>query len=142
MHAGAFPVSNATTASVAVEYDKSKGRAVLWFSASSYPCVSLYKPLLLVGGEFLPLWSAYDYAEDSGESFAQWERQRSWLEKEKAGSLSLDPAFVERRDAAQGRLARAVAALGLGIPGPESLEAARREVDATVAEWLASLSLA
>ena len=139
MHSGGFPVSNATTASAAVEYDRAKGRAVLWFSASSYPCVSLYKPLLLVGGEFFPLWTKYDYAEDSAEAYGQWERQREWLGKAKAGALSLEPAFVERRDAAQGRLEKAVAALGPGIPRPESLEAARREVDAAVAEWLSGL---
>jgi hypothetical protein len=139
MHSGGFPVSNASTASAAVEYDRAKGRAVLWFSASSYPCVSLYKPLLLVGGEFFPLWTGYDYAEGSTGAYGQWERQRKWIVKARAGALSLDSAFVARRDAAQGRLEKAVAALGPGIPGPESLEAARREVDAAVAEWLSGL---
>lgn len=136
MHSGGFPVSNATTASWAVEYGPEKGRAILWFTGTSYPCVSLYKPLLLAKEGFIPLWRGYDYSVGGGE--VAWERQRAWIRRSRAGRLSLDPAFAAARDAAQGRLVAAVAGLG-PEPSQAELEAARREVEAVVAAWESSL---
>jgi len=145
MHAGGF-LSNASTASMALAYlpaeEEATGgtaeapstagaQAVLWFTGTSYPCLSLYKPLLLRGGDFLPLWTGYDYAEGSGAAYDYWERQRAWIKEARAGASGLDPVFAKRRDEAQARLA----AVAAKAAGGGSLEEARREVDGIVAEW-------
>jgi len=158
VHAGAFPSDSATTASLALEYLPG-GAAFLWFTGTSYPCVSIYKPVLLSGGEFLPLWTDYDYAEGSEAAYAHWSRQRTWIRRAKAGRLSLDPAFAGRRDAVQDRIARAAAAVAAGLAGgatasagaagqgaaslggvaAAALEEARREIDAAVESWYSGL---
>jgi hypothetical protein len=137
MHAGGL-LDNATTASMAVEYrprPDGAAHAVIWFTGTSYPCLSIYKPILLDDGELRPLWTDYDYAEGSELSYARWERQRAWIGRARAGALGLDPGFAARRDAAQERLAR-VADDALGAAGNgAALEAARREANAAVREW-------
>lgn len=92
VHAGGFPTS-ATTASMAVEY-AGDGAAVIWFTASPYPCVSLYKPILLVKGEFILLWSDYDYAEGSEAALAYWKRCRYWAMNKRGFERAADPAFA------------------------------------------------
>lgn len=103
VHSGGFPAS-ATTASFAVEY-KGEDAAILWFTGTSYPCVSLYKPILLAKGEFIPLWSAYDYSEGAARSHDYWQKQKSWLDRTHAASRSLDPDFAAGRERAQEDLA-------------------------------------
>ena len=100
IHEGIFPPVSATTASMALEY-KGKDAAILWFAGSPYPCISLYKPILLVEGRFIPLWTGYEYAEGSESAIAYWESWRSWAKGGKAGATSLDKAYVEARDNAQ-----------------------------------------
>jgi len=148
VHIGGFPDS-ATTASLAVEY-RGKGTALIWFSATPYPCLSLYKPVLLRGGEFLPLWASYDYSENSPSSLAYWERWRVWIAKPKAYNSafdraegrapcrSLDPGFAAARGQAQEALAMiADSALSdLDASGDaSSLAVLSQEADSVVAGW-------
>lgn len=137
MHAGGL-LNNATTASMAVAYGGSPGgaaRALVWFTGTSYPCLSIYKPILLTHDGFVPLWTGYDYGEGAEAAYAHWERQRAWIVAAKAGALGLDPGFAAKRDAIQRRIAAAAreAAAGGGV------EEERRAINAAVAEWYASL---
>ena len=137
MHAGGL-LNNATTASIALAYRPASERgpgAVVWFTGTSYPCLSVYKPILLVGGEFVPLWTEYDYREDATGGYGHWERQRAWIAREKAGALGRDHDFVARRDSMQDRIEAAAAA---AIDGG-SLEEARRAVDAAIRDWYGGL---
>jgi hypothetical protein len=134
-------VNNATTASMAVSWPAETDACVLWFSGSSLPCVSLYKPIILAKGRFIPLWTDYDYAEGSEAARAYWSSHREWSRSGTNSGLSLDPAFVALRDAAQERLAGiadgAAAALA-GIEGetsPAGLADMQREVNGIVAAW-------
>ncbi|MCE5255459.1 MAG: carcinine hydrolase/isopenicillin-N N-acyltransferase family protein [Spirochaetaceae bacterium] len=100
IHAGGWPAT-ATTASFAVEY-RNPESAIIWFTGTPYPCVSLYKPLLLADGRFMPLWNDYDYAEGSEKSRAYWEKHRSWIEAGHPETrLETDPEFTARLRNAQ-----------------------------------------
>lgn len=118
-----------TTASLAVEYDPKAGRCVAWFTGTSYPDISLYKPVVLEGGTFVPLWTGYEYAEDAPASLEYWKRGRD-LYLRGGRHLSGDPAFGKARDDAQERLR--AAAGRLDAEGPESV---RREVSDIVSRW-------
>lgn len=101
VHAGGFP-NNATTASLAVEYRGSD--AIIWFTGTSNPCISLYKPMLLCNGSFIPLWKSYDYSEGADMGIQYWTRQHDWIVSKKAGVKSLDFAFASRLKEAQASL--------------------------------------
>jgi hypothetical protein len=137
MHAGGF-LNTATTASLAVAYrpvGSAGPRAVAWFTGTSYPCLSVYKPILLVGKEFVPLWTEYDYDEDAPGAYARWELQRAWIARAKARAFALDPVFSARRDEIQKRISAATAEAVSG----GSIEEARRAVNAAAAEWYGGL---
>ena len=141
VHEGGFPVNNATTASMAISWPEGSDACVLWFTASSLPCVSLFKPILLAGGDFIPLWTAYDYAEGAASAIEYWEGHREWTRDRRNAALSRDPAFVSARDAAQAELERITArALALcrgqaGASASAELSKLRREAMAVVASW-------
>ena len=102
MHGGLL-VSSVTTASMVVELQPTSRRAIVWFTASPMPCVSLFRPALLENGSFCPLWEDYDYAEGSPRAEGYWKERRSAtreLERTSRGA----PAVAERRDQAQGEL--------------------------------------
>ena len=121
-----------TTASLAVEYDFSKERCLVWFTGTSYPDLSLYKPVLLADGGFAPLWTDYDYAPDAPSSLEYWKRGR---ERYRRGgkNLSGDPAFRKARETAQARIVEAAA-----LADGKGLEAARTAVSKILAEWESS----
>jgi hypothetical protein len=132
MHGG--PAGTAVTGSMAVAYHPSpdfRTRATIWITGTSYPCLSVYKPILLIAGEFTPLWTDYDYADGASRAYDYWMLQRAWIRKARAGDSSLDRAFVSRRDAIQERMARAAAKAHSG----GSLENARRAVRSALCEW-------
>ena len=136
VHAGGIPAS-ATTASLVVEY-RGPESAVLWFTGTSSPCLSLYKPMLLVKGEFIPLWSGYDYAEGSEKSEAYWRRWKAWMDATRASLHSGNPAFISARDSAQASLAMiADRALGdiASLGDLSSLPVLRQEAGAVIAGW-------
>ena len=136
VHAGGIPAS-ATTASLVVEY-RGPESAVLWFTGTSSPCLSLYKPMLLVKGEFIPLWSGYDYAEGSEKSEAYWRRWKAWMDATRASLHSGNPAFISARDSAQASLAMiADRALGdiASLGDHSSLPVLRQEAGAVIAGW-------
>jgi hypothetical protein len=141
VHEGGFPVNNATTASMAVSWPSGTEASILWFTGSSLPCVSLFKPLVLARGEFIPLWTDYDHAEGSQSACAYWEKRREWSRSGKNPSLSLDPGFVALRDEAQEKLAgiayRAASALedAEGKPSRVDLATMQGEVNSIVAGW-------
>ena len=75
MHGGGL-VNNATTSSMVVELHPAERRGVIWFTASSNPCLSVYRPAVLENGSFCALWKDYDYAEGSPGSLKYWKQRR------------------------------------------------------------------
>ncbi|MGB4571485.1 MAG: hypothetical protein WBH97_01545 [Rectinemataceae bacterium] len=148
VHSGGVP-KTATTASMACEW-RPDGTVLLWFTGTSYPCLSLYKPILLSNGEFMPLCDASDasgnacglFAEGSREAYKRWSAQHAWIRRHSkpfAGiALSSDPAFIASRDVAQTELAmiaeRAATEVAHGADR-RMLDVLRREVGAIVAGW-------
>jgi len=124
-----------TTASLAAEYEPASGRCVVWFTGTSYPDISLYKPVLLENGAFTPLWTGYDYSEDAPASLEYWKRGRD-LYLRGGRHLSRDPGFRKVRDEAQDRIRDAVDRLA--AQGPEAV---RKDVAGIVAEWEAGFSM-
>lgn len=141
VHEGGFPVDNATTASVAVSWPAGTEACVLWFTGSSLPCVSLFKPVLLTGGTFIPLWTGYDYTEGAAQAIEYWKSHREWTKDRRNAALSRDPAFVAARDAAQKDL-EGIAEKTLDIcrgagsgPSCDAIAPLQREASAVVAAW-------
>ena len=136
VHGGGVPAS-ATTASFAVEY-RGSDAAILWFTGTSYPCVSLYKPMLLFKGEFIPLWSGYDYLEGSQKSEAYWKRWAAWLKSSRVFLRSSDSSFTAGRDHAQESLSmianKALADI-VSSGSASSLAVLRQEAGAAIAGW-------
>lgn len=118
-----------TTASLVVDFDPGRQEAMIWFTGTSYPDLSLYKPVALRGGEFTPLWSDYEYKEDAPASLAYWTRGR---ERYRRGgkALSGEPAFRKTRDEAQARLIEAT-----GRFGADSLETVQHQIAGIVSAW-------
>jgi secernin len=145
LHEAGFPIKSTSTASMAVEYlPPSPGAlALLWFTGCPHPCLSVFVPVLLVSGEFFPLWTGYDYAEGATASYDFWERRRALHRRAGGVRLLGDPAFTGMRDGVQESLrslaAEAAALAGAAIlsgapPGP-ALEPARRRVDEAMSSW-------
>lgn len=118
-----------TTASLAVEYGPKAGRCVAWFTGTSYPDISLYKPILLENGAFTPLWAEYDYSEDAPASLEYWMRGRR-LYREGGKFLSRDPGFCKARDEAQQSLLGAMDRLEA-----DGTDEVRKAVSRIVSEW-------
>jgi len=98
IHPGIFPKS-ATTASMVIEY--CKGGAIIWYTDSSFPCVSLYKPVLLKDGHFYALWKPLLTENNAEKGYAYWEARKNWASKPRKLELSSQQAFVQSRDIAQ-----------------------------------------
>ena len=138
VHEAGFPVRASTTASMVASWRP--GGATLWFSGTSYPCLSIYAPILLAEGRFEPLWTGYDYAAGSDGAYAFWKQRRDLQSKLGGARRSAEPAFVARRDGIQSRL-EAVAARAAAAPSDTAtLAAARAEVDAAMGEWAGFLA--
>lgn len=145
VHEGGFPVNNATTASMAFMWPSVEGQAgasILWFSGTSYPCLSLMKPILLSGAVFQPLWTDYGYDELGGDGYDRWARHLAWLRKGRNSALSLDPAFASRRAEAQARLVGLAEEAMAGADsrgGIARLPRLQEETNRVVAAWEAGL---
>lgn len=142
VHAGGVPPT-ATTASFVVEY-RGADSAIVWFTGTSRPCRSLYKPMLLVRGEFIPLWADYDYAEGSAGSEAYWRRWKKWLDASRAHLRAGDDSFAAGLGQAQESLAMIankalsdISALG----DLASLPVLRQESGAVIAGWEKDIGL-
>jgi secernin len=137
IHSGGLPDS-ATTASMALEW-KDASSATLWFTGTSYPCLSLYKPILLVDGGFFPLWKRYDYVEGSAADQAYWQKQYEWIREKNNVIRSKDEGFIASRDKAQAKLVRiaalALSDLKLSGRSADSFHAFEQETEAVVAGW-------
>lgn len=138
VHEGLLPPVSATTASMAVQYLGESG-AVIWFTGTSYPCISLYKPILLFNGNFHPLWKAYDYAEGSAAE-EYWKRWRNWVVGQRAGTKCLDPSFLAVRDQAQEALAKIARRAFDSLEGrtegsSATLSVLAQEAGAVIAGW-------
>lgn len=135
-HPGIFSPMG-TTASFAVEY-LGEGQAIAWFAGTPCPCLSLFKPVLLTGGEFIPLWKKYDYSEGSEASKAYWTAGKAWIGREGHSRLSLEPEFRAGLLKAQRSLAQ-VARKALSSCAKEGRPAVNpvfiQEVSAIVAGW-------
>jgi len=125
-------MGNPTTGSMLVEY-ASGDRTVLWFTGASYACSNLFKPVLLEDGRFIPLWTDYDYSENSAGGEAYWKARR-----EKTGRVRRNP---RRADACASELIQAqglVFELVDSLPvqaGQEAVAATARRIGDMVAEW-------
>ncbi len=128
MHGGG-PVNIATTSSMIVEMHPAERRAVIWFTASPAPCLSLYRPAVLKDGCFLPLWEDYDYREGSDRALEHWKRRRA-ATRALEQSAPRDPAFARRRDAAQGTLVGLVTGREDGSPDTGVVRDIQRTVSA------------
>ena len=107
MHGGLL-VTSATTASMVVELHPAERRAMIWFTASPMPCVSVFRPAVLENGSFCPLWEDYDYTEGSAAAEEYWKQRRSATRELERTSLT-DASLAARRDAAQHQLIRLAA---------------------------------
>ncbi len=142
VHPGGLPAT-ATTASFAVDY-RGEDKAIIWFTGTSTPCLSLYKPLLLYKGEFTTLWNEYDYAEGSDGAEAYWKRWKAWMDRSRSHRRSLDSKAVASRTQAQEALVLiAEKALGdLEVSKDLSwLPVLRQEAGAVVSGWEKDLGL-
>ncbi len=107
MHGGLL-VTSATTASMVVELRPAERRAMIWFTASPMPCVSVFRPAVLENESFCPLWEDYDYKEGSATAEQYWKQRRSATRELERTSL-IDASLAARRDAAQRELIRLAA---------------------------------
>jgi hypothetical protein len=137
VHPGLFPKS-ATTASMAVEY--LPGGVIVWYTNSSYPCVSLYKPAILKDGRFHSLWKPFAGETKADEWYAYWRARKTWVERSHHLGLSNQEAFVQSRNEAQKSIIK-VARQAFGSilkekSSPERvLSVYANEVAAIVGEW-------
>lgn len=130
-------MGNPTTASMLVEYPAAttspEGKAVLWFTGASYTCSNLYKPVLLSGGTFTPLWTAYDYADGAAGGDAYWLARRQMTRH-----VRRNPAVAEARSAelvaAQQSIFDEVESLPDSPTGAQLADATSR-INAVVAAW-------
>jgi hypothetical protein len=137
VHPGLFPQS-ATTASMVVEY--LPGGALVWHTDSSYPCISLYKPVLLKDGRFYSLWKPLCAENKAEERYASWNSHRQWAVKSGHLQLSAKEDFALSRDAAQASIIRiaqqAFDSVSREKGSPERISSVyANEVAAIVGEW-------
>jgi hypothetical protein len=118
---------NASTASMLVERGSDPSRFVAWFTAASYPCSNLFKPILFDGG-FKNLWDGFD---TDGEVY--WKSRRETLRRVATNPAAGD-AHAAEVSAIQGSLGAIVDALGPGADGT-ALAAAKAEISSLVATW-------
>jgi hypothetical protein len=137
LHEAGFPVKSTTTSSLVVEYPPagSQGPTLLWFTGSPYPCLSVFTPILLAEGNFIPLGTVFDFAEDSPASKGRWERSRKRGRQLGGAARSALPAFREARDAAQARIRAAALAAAASPHDAGTLAASGAAVDEALAEW-------
>ncbi len=142
IHPGGFPAT-ATTASFAVDY-RGEDSAILWFTGTSTPCLSLYKPLLLFKGEFKTLWTDYDYGEGSEKAEGYWRRWKDWEDRSKKLKRKGDDAYAASLGQAQEALAliaeKALYDLEASKEG-SSLPVLRQEAKAVISGWEKDLGL-
>ena len=137
IHPGLLPKS-ATTASMAVEY--APGGAIVWYTDSSYPCVSLYKPAIVRDGRFFSLWGTIPDETKAEDKYAYWQKRREWAENSRHLRLSDQESFVQSRDEAQKSIIKvahqAFDSIGKEKASPERvLSVYANEVAAIVGEW-------
>ncbi len=142
IHPGGLPAT-ATTASFAVDY-RSEDSAIIWFTGTSTPCLSLYKPLLLYKGEFKILWTGYDYGEGAEKSESYWRRWKDWEDRSKKLKRAEDAAYAASLGQAQEALAliaeKALYDLEASKEGT-SLPVLRQEAGAIISGWEKDLGL-
>lgn len=130
-------MGNPTTASMLVEYpsaDAAKaGRTILWFTGASYACVNLFKPVLLSGGVFTPLWTDYDYAEGSAGGESYWRSRRDAAKRVRRNPRAADDKAAALADA-QNQVFAVVDALPDQASGSQVAAAAAR-IGSVVAAW-------
>ena len=124
-------MGNPTTSSMLVEYKPSG--TTLWFTGASYACSNLFKPMLLSNGEFIPLWTEYDYDEASTGAGAYWKTRREALRNVRRKPHKADERAGELA-AAQARIFDIVDGLAPGLSAQE-LSAARSSIGKIVATW-------
>ncbi len=142
IHPGGLPATG-TTASLAVDY-RGEDSAIIWFTGTSTPCLSLYKPLLLFRGEFKTLWSNYDYGEGAEKSEAYWRRWKDWEDRSKKHRRAADEVYTASLGQAQEALAliaeKALYDLSMAKES-SSLPVLRQEAGAVISGWEKDLGL-
>lgn len=111
-------MNNSTTASMAVEYPGCAASPTVWFTGTSIPCVSLFKPVVIENGEFLPLVPGWSYEESGGTeadpAFSRWMEHYKLISEPPRSTrpripLSTNASFLQQRDKLQERLIDIVA---------------------------------
>jgi dipeptidase len=127
LHEAGFPVKSTTTASLVVEYlpAGAPAEAVIWFTGRPHPCSSVFVPLILAKGSFIPLWKDYDYAAGSEKALGYWREGRN-------------AAPAGMRDETQRALVAAAAAAVAKAGRGESLGDAQDAVKVLMGQWLAA----
>ncbi|MDX9826539.1 MAG: carcinine hydrolase/isopenicillin-N N-acyltransferase family protein [Spirochaetia bacterium] len=142
IHPGGLPAT-ATTASFAVDY-RGEDSAIIWFTGTSTPCLSLYKPLLLYKGEFKTLWTDYDYSEGAEGSEAYWRRWKDWEDRFKKHRRGEDKAYAAALAQAQEALALIAEKALYDLAASKessSLPVLRQEAGAVLSGWEKDLGL-
>jgi hypothetical protein len=136
LHNAGFPIKSSTTASMIFERERA-GRepGILWFTGTSHPCLSVFAPLLLTDEGFLPLWGGYDYSEGAKRPLERWDLARKKAYEHGGAVRAYDQDFVASRDRVQNRIGVAAHEAAASPQSHETVAAARREVDAAMAEW-------
>jgi len=137
IHPGIFPKS-ATTASMAIEYRRTD--AIIWYTDSSFPCISLYKPAILKDGRFYAFWKSLLEENKAEKSYTYWAARKNWASQPHKLTLSSQQSFVQSRDAAQKSIIaiahQALSSMIKEKTSPERmLSVYASEVAAIVGEW-------
>ncbi|MCX7023267.1 MAG: carcinine hydrolase/isopenicillin-N N-acyltransferase family protein [Spirochaetes bacterium] len=142
LHEAGFPVKSSTTASMVVEYlpPGCPASAIVWFTGASYPCLSVFVPILLAGGTFLPLWTGYDHAEGSTAPYRLWETRRAIARGAGGAARSEDHPFAGMRDGVQARLLDAAREAASAAGDAAVIASARVAVDGAMRSWEAFLA--
>jgi hypothetical protein len=137
IHPGIFP-KTATTASMVVEY--CEDGAVVWYTNSAFPCISLYKPIILRGDRFHSLWKPMPSESKAESEYVYWQARRQWAKKPHVLELWHKEAFRSSLDEAQRSIIKiahqAFDSLAQEKASPDRvLSVYANEVAAIVSEW-------
>jgi len=137
IHPGIFP-KTATTASMVVEY--CDDGAIVWHTHSAFPCVSLFKPILLRSNRFSSLWKPIPSESKAESEYAYWQTRHEWTKKPHILELAHKEAFRVSINEAQRSIIKiahqAFDSLAQEKTSPDRvLSVYANEVAAIVGEW-------
>ena len=105
IHPGGL-LNSATTASMVVEYPAEEpAKPVIWYTGTAIPCLSLFKPVLVDGGRFIPLLPERVHSESDSSAFRRWNEHLHVVadgnERRPRLRIRADADFVNERERIQ-----------------------------------------